>query len=123
MSAFLYGSSAEGGKLKKENSWSLNSYCNQTSINFNAIPTGIFTPFLEYPDQRWENDRTYFWCKQDNRELLEILPFDDSDKRKLANKESWLSKTIVFRLFDGRCEIDLDDDPKNRGYSIRCIQK
>ena len=121
------GSLAGGSlKIKKSEFWtSVN--CKQIDSKFNAIPSGGYSPSLNYPDYDWVElgKKSRFWCITNWSEVIDKAVADLDEKIKLLKKLNegiFDDKAIVIRLSDDDCEIDMDDDPKLNGYSLRLIK-
>ena len=120
-----------GGSLKSKNQshWKENN-CKQIDSKFNAIASGGYTPSINYPKYDWEvkGEKAFFWCITDwNKIANEVLTGDNfqDEKEDLMNdikSGELLNKALVFRL-NKFCGFDIDDDPKERGYSVRLIRE
>jgi uncharacterized protein (TIGR02145 family) len=125
---FMDNGSLSGGSLKIKNSkkyWTEKD-CKQIDSKFNAIPSGGYSPSLNYPEYDWDNvgEVTRLWCITDWEIIIETSIKNEDEKNKLLAKLSagkLNEKAIVFRL-DKWCDIDADDDPKLSGYSLRLIK-
>lgn len=120
--------SLAGGSLKiKGTQFWKNKDCEQIDSKFNAVPSGGYSPSLNYPEYDWDNYREVarFWCVTDWNMIIEQAIENKIEKDRLIEKlkaGDFDDKAIVIRLKDSDCEIDMDDDPKLCGYSLRLIK-
>lgn len=122
--------SLAGGSLKiKGTQFWKNKDCKQIDSKFNAVPSGGYSPSLDYPEYDWDNYGSYgevarFWCITDWNMIIEQTIENNVEKNRLIEElkaGNFDDKAIVIRL-DSDCKIDMDDDPKLCGYSLRLIK-
>lgn len=120
--------SLAGGSLKiKETQFWKKMECNQIDSKFDAIPSGGYSPSLNYPEYDWDNygEVARFWCITDWNVIINQAIENKDEKEKLIEKlkaGDFDDEAIVIRLRDYDCVIDMDNDPKVCGYSLRLIK-
>jgi len=123
---FAKKGSLAGGNLKLKDSLWIGTECPQINANFNALPSGGYSPSINYPENDWDKkgERAMFWCITNWSSILEYIEFDQLEKFKRDFQSGKFNdKAIVIRLRNDDCEINLDDDPKHYGYSLRLIKE
>ncbi|MGR6087937.1 MAG: FISUMP domain-containing protein [Arcticibacter sp.] len=123
---FASKGSLAGGNLKLKDSLWIGTNCPQINSNFNALPAGGYSPSINYPEYDWDKkgEKAMFWCITNWNSLLDYVEFEHVEKfkRNILSGE-FKDKAIVIRLRNDDCELDLDDDPKLNGYSLRLIKE
>ncbi len=123
---FVNKGSQAGGNLKLKDSLWVGNTCPQINSNFNAIPSGGYSPSIDYPKYDWykKGEKAMFWCITKWNSVLDYLRPDKIEKFKMRIQSGKLNdKAIVIRLKSYDCELDADDDPKINGYSLRLIKE
>jgi len=117
--------SLAGGSLKIKNvEYWQDDKCKQIDSKFNALSSGGYSPSLTHPEYDWDKygENCRFWCVTDWPMILDSMKIQDIQERANFIKEVTVEESaIVFRL-DKWCDIDVDDDPKLNGYSLRLIK-
>ena len=128
LNIFVNEGSLSGGslKIKNEKNYWQGKNCPQLDSGFNAIPSGGYSPSLNYPEYDWDKvgEVTRFWCLTDWEEIIPLL-FKEEEMKKLIeelNNGEFDDAAITIRL-SGNCIVDADDDPKIHGYSVRLIKE
>ena len=124
---FVNNGSLAGGSLKIKDSdvW-LESNCPQISSDFNAIAAGGYSPSIEYPEYDWDKlgEKAMFWCLTDWGSLADFIDDSHIDKYvKNMHSGKFKDKALVIRLKNSSCLVDVDDDPKHYGYSLRLLKE
>lgn len=122
---FASHGSLSGGSLKSKDSRWKNDNCQQINSNFNAIPSGGYSPSLNYPEFDWNKlgEEAMFWCITNWESVIDFF-----DSRRLEEFKNDIQagalndKAIVIKLNASNCEVGGDDDPKLNGYSLRLLK-
>jgi len=100
--------------------------CPQINVNFNALPTGNYSPSIENSDFDWRVNRfeVMYWINTDWNKLFEFAKSVDSKIFFEQIKTSDIvDKAGIIRLNDADCLLSFRDVPKMNGYYIRLLKE
>jgi uncharacterized protein (TIGR02145 family) len=121
--------SMAGGYLKSKLSkiWT-GENCTELDAKFNALPSGGFSPSIDYTDYDWDSIGEFagFWCLTNWSDIAQKIAISNyKDKDKLAQeikREELKEKAIIMRLNNNDCIVDFDEDPMHYGRSVRLVK-
>ena len=101
--------------------------CPQIKSGFNAIPSGGYSPSLNFPQYDWDEigEHTCLWCITDWNQFISDAVPEDQRERFISQADfdgEAICITIMYWNEDRGCKIGADNDPKLKGRSVRLIK-